>query len=146
MHPTQPIRADAGQLAWLSGRWVGDDGDERIEETWSEPYAGMALGMFRAHRAGVPRFYELFAVEPEDGRLVMRIKHFRPGLLGWEERNESVALDLVAVRDGEAIWAQRDTVKWLVYRLEPDGAQLNVTFEVPDEAPEPGDVFRFVRG
>ena len=146
MHPTQPIPAEAGQLAWLAGRWVGDDGDERNEETWSEPYGGMLLGMFRAHRAGAPRFYELFAVEPEDGRLVMRIKHFRPGLHGWEERDEAVTLDLVAVRDGEAIFAQRGTTKWLVYRADADGAGLSVTFEVPDAAPEPGDVFRFARG
>ena len=64
MLPTQPIDAAAGDVAWMAGRWVGEYDGDRIEEWWSEPHAGMLLGMFRWHRDGEPRFYELMSMEP----------------------------------------------------------------------------------
>ncbi len=65
MHDIDELNAaevDALALAFLSGRWIGSDGRDRIEETWSDPHAGMLLGMFRWHRDGQPRFYELLAI------------------------------------------------------------------------------------
>ncbi|HET6381407.1 MAG TPA: DUF6265 family protein [candidate division Zixibacteria bacterium] len=86
MHPTQPIAATADDLAWLTGRWLGGDGADRLEEVWIAPHAGTLPGMFRWHRNGQPRFYELMSVEPEGSGLVCRIKHFDPGLRGWQEK------------------------------------------------------------
>ncbi|HEY7527162.1 MAG TPA: DUF6265 family protein, partial [Candidatus Limnocylindria bacterium] len=79
MHPTEPVPATADQLAWMAGRWVGEHDADRFEEVWSDPQAGMMLGMFRWHRDGLPRFYELLTLEPDGDRLVFRIKHFGPG-------------------------------------------------------------------
>jgi hypothetical protein len=53
---TEPVTASVDALGWMSGRWVGEHEADRIEEWWSEPYAGMMLGMFRWHRDGVPRW------------------------------------------------------------------------------------------
>lgn len=144
MHPTQPIPARIEQLAWMSGRWIGEHDADRIEEVWSDPYAGMLLGMFRWHRDGQPRFYELCSLEPEEDRLVFRIKHFGPGLKGWEEKDDAVTLDLVAVRDGEAVFAKRGEQRWMVYQLQPSG-ELLAWFETPDQPHEAGDEFRYSR-
>ena len=95
MRPSEPIDAAADELAWMAGRWIGEHDGERIEEWWSEPYAGMMLGMFRWHRGGEPRFYELLSMEPDGMRLAFRIKHFAPGLVGWEEKDAAVTFDLV---------------------------------------------------
>ena len=146
MHPDRPISATIDRLAWLAGRWVGGDGDDWHEETWSEPRDGTMLGMFRAHREGQPRFYEIFSVAPEDGTLVLRIKHFRPGLIGWEERDSAVTLDLVAASEIEAIYAKRGAGEWLCYRRDPATASLAVSFEAGDGSHDPADDFRFVRG
>ncbi|HKO34655.1 MAG TPA: DUF6265 family protein, partial [Candidatus Limnocylindria bacterium] len=107
MHPTEPIDAAAEDVAWMAGRWVGEHDGDRIEEWWSEPHAGMMLGMFRWHRDGEPRFYELMSMEPDAARLVFRIKHFAPGLVGWEEKDAAVTLDLVKLTDGEAVFLKR---------------------------------------
>jgi hypothetical protein len=145
MHPTQPIAATTGELAWLAGHWVGEHDADRIEEWWSDAHAGMMLGMFRWHRDGQPRFYELMSMEPDDDRLVFRIKHFAPGLVGWEEKDAAVTLDLVAVRDGEAVFSKRGEERWMVYQLQPDSSDLLVWFDAPADPHVAGDEFRYAR-
>jgi hypothetical protein len=130
----------------MGGRWIGEHDADRIEEWWSDPHAGMMLGMFRWHRAGEPRFYELLSMEPDDGRLVFRIKHFAPGLVGWEEKDAAVTLDLVRVGEGEAVFLKRGEERWMVYQRPPAGDQLLAWFETPAEPHAPGDEFRYARG
>lgn len=146
MHPSQPIRASVDALAWLSGRWVGVDGTDRLEEVWTEPESGMLLGMFRWHRDGAARFYELLAVEPEATGLVFRIKHFDPGLKGWEEKDEAVTLDLVARSDDEAVFRKRGEARWMVYRREVATDELLCWFETETSPHAAGDEFRYARG
>lgn len=145
MHPTEPISAPIEALAWLSGRWVGTNGADRIEETWSDPHAGMLLGMFRWHRGWAPRFYELLAVEPGQAGPEFRIKHFDPGLRGWEERDEAVTLDLVSIAQDEAVFRKRGEQRWMVYRREAEGAELTCWFETEAQPHQPGDEFRYGR-
>jgi hypothetical protein len=146
MHPREPIRATTDGLDWLVGRWVGEHETDRIEEWWSDPYGGMMLGMFRWHQAGEPRFYELLTMEPDGDRLVFRIKHFGPGLVGWEEKEDAVTLDLVALRDGEAIFLKRGEERWMVYQAQPQSGELLVWFDTVSKPREPGDEFRYARG
>jgi hypothetical protein len=146
MHPSQPIRGSAEGFGWMAGRWVGGLPDDRIEEWWSEPYAGMMIGMFRWHQAGQPRFYELLTMEPDGEQLVFRIKHFGPGLAGWEEKDAAVTLDLVSLRDGEAVFLKRGEERWMVYQAQPGNGELLVWFDTVAQPHEPGDEFRYARG
>jgi hypothetical protein len=146
MHPIAPIHASVDDLAWLAGRWLGQDAADRLEEVWSAPHAGMMLGMFRWHRGSEPRFYELLSIEPDEtGGVVFRIKHFDPGLVGWEERDEAVTLDLVELSGSEAIFLKRGEARWMVYRLE-GATYLVCWFETEDSPHAPGDEFRYARG
>jgi uncharacterized protein DUF6265 len=146
MHPTQPIKASADDLAWIAGRWVGENGDDRIEEWWSDPYAGTMVGMFRWHQAAQPRFYEILTMEPDGDRVVFRIKHFGPGLVGWEEKDDAVTLDLVSSREREAIFLKRGEERWMVYHAPPGSNELHVWFDTAAAPHEPGDEFRYTRG
>jgi len=146
MPPSQPIAATADDLSWMSGRWIGEHGADRTEEWWSDPHAGMMLGMFRWHRDGEPRFFELMSMEPDDRRLVFRIKHFGPGLTGWEEKDAAVTLDLVGLTDGEASFLKRGEERWMIYRRQPGSDELMAWFETPTEPHVPGDEFRYTRG
>jgi hypothetical protein len=146
IHPITPIPANARQLAWMSGRWVGEHDADRIEEIWTDPHAGMMLGMFRWHQDGAPRFYELLTLEPEGDRLIFRIKHFAPGLLGWEEKDQAVTLDLVSLREGEAVFLKRGEERWMVYQSQPDSGELWAWFDTGTEPHQAGDEFRYSRG
>jgi Domain of unknown function (DUF6265) len=146
MHPTRPIEAGIDSLAWLAGRWLGTDGEDRLEETWNEPYGGMMLGMFRWHRGGTARFYELLSIEPGEAGPVFRIKHFDPGLRGWEEKDDAVTLDLVAIAPEEAVFLKRGEKRWMVYRLEAGGNELVCWFETEEKPHAAGNEFRYRRG
>jgi hypothetical protein len=116
-------------LAWLEGRWVGEEGDQLIEEHWSAVQGDTLMGMFRFVRAGEPRFYEFMTVGVEGQEVVLRIKHFNPGLTGWEEKDEAVTYALVQVDFGQAVFYKRGAAQpnWLIYRREGDA--LSAHFE-----------------
>lgn len=134
----------AHDLAWLSGRWKGNHGDDIVEEQWSEPAAGTLMAMFRWLRGGSILFYELIVIEQEDHKLVMRIKHFNPGLLGWEDQDHSVCFDLVQVEGQQAIFLQRQTDEsvWLVYEREKED-QLLAYFVRSGQETRPNETFRY---
>ena len=39
--------ASPADLAWLSGSWLGRNGDDPVEEHWSPLGGGTLMGMFR---------------------------------------------------------------------------------------------------
>lgn len=133
-HSLKPIKSGAEDLAWMEGRWLGERSGDTVEEHWSGASAGTIMAMFRWIQSGTVKFYELIAVEEEAGGLVMRIKHFDPGLGGWEEKHESVACDLVELTDRQAVWLIRaDSPKWLIYQRA--GYSLEAWFERPADDP-----------
>lgn len=81
---------EVNELKWLAGAWRGKGLGGECEEIWSEPAAGEMLGMFRLIRDDKVAFYELMTIEPQGESWIMRIKHFDPELVGWEEKDESV--------------------------------------------------------
>jgi hypothetical protein len=145
-YPTIPIPASIDSLTWLSGDWHRQRGEDSIYEQWSAPVAGVMLGMFRWVRGGEVWFYELCTVETEGEGLVFRIKHFYPGMKGWEEKDEAVTFDLVSLGDGEAAFFKRggDKPKWMVYR-RVDAGTLVSWFEGEEGTHKEEDEFRYGR-
>jgi hypothetical protein len=138
-----PIKGKStNQLAWMAGAWVGNHGTEKIEEHWSHPANKTMMGMFRWLRGDEVWFYELLVIEPEEDSLVMRIKHFYPGLKGWEEKDASIDFVLVSLKETEAAFLQRnrDEHQWLVYRLKETG-QLVTYFAREDSETDRSDWF-----
>jgi hypothetical protein len=85
--------------SWLAGRWIGEGLGGQIEETWSTPASGQMVGHFRLVRNGVVAFYEICLLDVVDGGLRMRVKHFNPDFVGWEERDGWHAFDPVSVSE-----------------------------------------------
>jgi hypothetical protein len=144
-YPTTPLRgASLAQLTWLTGQWTGQRGADTVEETWSGPAGGTMIGMFRWIRAGVPYLYELTALEPVEDTILFRIKHFHPGLVGWEEKDRCVTFVLVAVDEDGAVFHQRDVddPPWMIYQRRADGG-LDSWFRRPGREVADSDVFRY---
>ena len=55
---------------------------------------------YRLLQDGRTVFYEFLTIVEEHHSLSLRLKHFGPDLRGWEEREESVRMPLVAMRAG----------------------------------------------
>ena len=130
-------------LAWIAGEWVGAEGDTRIEEIWSKPDGGVMMGMFRLVQNDEPVFYEFMVIELTDGGPIMKIKHFSPDFVGWEERQESVLFEMKELKSGKAVFeAERDgNLEFLTYERTGDGLVLTLEKPAKDSTSE----FRFHR-
>lgn len=144
-YPRDPlVEVEIGALAWLTGKWFGVVGKSPVEEYWTAPAGGSVMGMFRWLEGDGVRFYEILVIEEEGGGLVMRIKHFDPGLKGWEEKDTAVTYDLVRVDEGEAVFFSRrmDKPQWLIYTLDARH-KLVAFFEGPEGPVTHDEKFRF---
>lgn len=98
---------------WLTGTWSGPGFGGTFEETWSEPDAnGILMGMFRyTDSAGAVQFYEYWLLDSTG----MKLKHFNPDFVGWEEKAGFVEFDMISVTD------RKVSLNGLSYELLPTG-------------------------
>jgi hypothetical protein len=124
-----PTSTTIDRLAWMAGSWSGHVDDDPIDEHWSLPAGDVMMGMFRWLKQGRLYLYELLAIEPEAEGLVLRLKHFDPGLNGWEEKGAAVAYPLVGLGDREAIFERGGTFRStrFVYKRTSERELLVVT-------------------
>jgi Domain of unknown function (DUF6265) len=127
--------ATIADMAWLAGRWTGAALGGTSEEVWTPPAHGTMLGMYRLMRDGKPVFYELLTVVEEGGSLLLRLKHFNPDLVGWEEKDKSVSFPLVKKDQravhfaGMSFHPQGDELVVYLAIGQKDGAAREETFK-----------------
>jgi hypothetical protein len=88
-------KATAADMAWLAGSWIGTGLGGVSEEVWGKPNGGIMMGTYRLIKEGKPVFYEMLWLMEVDGTLILRLKHFSPELVGWEEKDKSVDFKFV---------------------------------------------------
>ena len=59
-------------------------------------------GTMTAVKQGAVWFHEFMVIQAEDDGWVLRLKHFEPGLVSWEEKQEVVIFPLQSTTDGVA--------------------------------------------
>lgn len=117
-----------GALAWMSGRWMMKQGDQEIEELWAGPLGGTLTGVFRWSRAGKVTLYELITIEEDnDGRLVLRLRHFNRGLVPWKSETEKpMTYILKQVDRRKALFEDQRGAESGQIEYERDGDTLHV--------------------
>lgn len=132
-------RATIDDMAWYAGTWRGTALGGDNEEIWSAPKNGAMMGMYRLMVDDRPAFYEFLTLVEEHNSLTLRLKHFHPDLRGWEDRNESLQMRLVAKRDGRLYFDG--------LTFEPGaGSTVTVYLAVqPKNGPMREEVFRYER-
>jgi hypothetical protein len=139
--------ASPADFTWLEGRWEARIGDDVMEECWTPLRGNMLIASFRWVRGdGSVHFYEIEVIEQAGEHVYLRVKHFDTGLVGWEEREQSLDFLLVEHDEQGAVFYEQDVPdpRWTVYRRDgPDELRAYFTHdEAPD--PDPG-VFEFHR-
>ena len=99
---THTVAATIDHLGWMAGNWLGNVDGDSVDEHWSSPGSGTMMGMFRWLKSDRLYYYELLAIEPEAHGLVLRLKHFDRGLIGWEEKGMALAYPLVEIGERTA--------------------------------------------
>ena len=146
-YPIEGLKgASPADLDWLTGNWQGKIGQDPVEEHWSPLRANTLMGMFRWVTDGKVRFYELEAIEQEDELVFLRVKHFDPKLIGWEEKDSSLSFVLVELNDHGAVFRElaETDARWVVYRREGPDRLVTYFTRGSEPDPDPG-VFDLVR-
>lgn len=131
--------ATIDDMAWYAGIWRGAGLSGDSEEIWSAPNNGTMMGMYRLLQADRPIFYEFLTLIEESNSLTLRLKHFHPDLRGWEERDQSVQMRLVAKRDGRLYF------DGITFEPSVDGTVTIYLAIQPKNGPIREEVFRYQR-
>lgn len=147
-----PVMLDAERFAFMAGRWVQTDGEERTEEHWSAPHGDTVMGMFRWCNGPKTVMVEALTITAEadkDGNIqpVLRLRHFSAKLEPWKSEPNALALRYDAEKSGpnDALFVAYATTDGpsagslhsVQYtRPEPDRFQIVVSF-AKDSGQEP---------
>jgi len=89
-------KATIADVAWLAGGWLGTGLGGVSEEVWSKPQGGIMMGAYRLIVKDKPVFYEMMWLTEMEGTLVLKLKHFHPNFVGWEEKEKTVDFKFVS--------------------------------------------------
>jgi hypothetical protein len=88
-------------LSFICGHNRGETGGTIIDEHWSEVGGDTMIGMFRQIKNGKAQMYEFLTIQQTATGPVLRLKHFDPGLVGWEEKAQAYSYPLVSWKPNE---------------------------------------------
>ncbi|WP_214072732.1 DUF6265 family protein [Mucilaginibacter sp. dw_454] len=75
-------------ISFIEGHWKAKADDGRgIEAVWLGTNGNNMLGFMRMMNGDKADLYEMLAYEQTDQGLVSLVKHFKPGLIGLEEKD-----------------------------------------------------------
>lgn len=103
-------QSKVGSLAdvrFIEGHWKGTTGSTALEAVWSAPEGDNIIGFIRMMKEGKATLYELFAFEQTEQGPVALVKHFKPGLIGVEEKDKSDRYTFVEAGKGRAIFEKQ---------------------------------------
>jgi len=111
---TGPLVQD---FAFLAGRWRGGvSGGGLFDEDWSQPAADSMMGMFRYMENGKVQFYEFMVIEATPSGPVLHVRHFDPGLTGWEEKNAPLTFTVDSSSEKQVVFVNADKSTTVTYR------------------------------
>jgi hypothetical protein len=137
-----PVR-ELKDLNFLSGKWITKSEWGEMEEHWSTPMGNSMMCAYRCVKDGKVVFYEFIVIEQEATGPVMKLRHFSPGNIGWEEKDKPYEYPLTFLESDRARFERPDKKTALTfYRISHD--KLNVVLERQDkEGKWVEDVFNY---
>lgn len=129
-------------LSFMAGKWVtkGEWGD--MEENWSEPFGNSMMCSYRCVKDGKVIFYEFIVIEQTPVGPVMKLRHFNPGNIAWEEKDKPYDYPLMFLEPDRARFERpdkktaltfhrlaKDKMKVILDRQEKDGKWVQDEFD-----------------
>jgi hypothetical protein len=114
---TQPKGGSFAAIEFIQGHWKATTpGGQSIEAVWLAPENDNILGFMRMMKGGKADLYEILAYEKSEEGLVSLVKHFKPGLLGLEDKDKQDRYSFVEASKDRAIF-------------QKDGGGLRILYE-----------------
>lgn len=126
-----PVR-NIKELSFMAGKWVTQGVWGDMEENWSEPMGNSMMCSYRCVKNGKVVFYEFIVIEQEPAGPVMKLRHFSPGNIAWEDKDKPYEYPLMYLDENVARFERPDRKTALTFqRLTPD--KLKVILERQDK-------------
>ncbi|WP_170234100.1 DUF6265 family protein [Segetibacter aerophilus] len=115
-------------LSFIEGHWKATMSDRTVEGEWMPQDGDNMLGFMRMMSGNKASMYELLAYEQSEQGLVSRVKHFKPGMIGMEEKEKFDQYNFVEASKGKVV-------------LQKQGEDLRIIYEKRSN-----DQFAIMRG
>ena len=123
----QELKASVNDLAFMSGTWTVKHEWGDMEEFWGPPMGNCMVSSYRCVKDGKVVFYEFVVIEQAGNIPVMKLRHFNPGSIGWEEKDAPLEYPLISLENNKAVFGAKDQSLRLIYALV--SGNLNVVLE-----------------
>jgi hypothetical protein len=104
-------------ISFLDGRWLGTYNGGPIEAAWTAPAGNNIVGYIRMIKNEQPALYEIFAFENTENGPVARVKHFKPGLISLEEKEDADTYSFIEKKKNQALFEIKDKSVRIIYEL-----------------------------
>lgn len=112
-------------LGFMTGRWITHSAWGDMEQQWSEPMGNSMMSAYRCVKDGKVIFYEFSVIEQMNSGPVMKLRHFSPGNIGWEDKDKPYEYPLMFLEPDKARFERPDKKTALTfYRTGPDKMQV----------------------
>jgi hypothetical protein len=129
---TQNIKASVKDLAFMAGTWTLKHQWGDMEEFWGPPMGDNMVSSYRCVKDGKIVFYEFVVIEKTNGSPVMKMRHFNPGNIGWEEKDKPLMYKRIALTKTKVVFESTDKNLKLSYeRL--NSSKMNVVLDEKDK-------------
>jgi hypothetical protein len=126
------VNGSISDMKFIAGNWKAKTADRTIDAVWSSPLGENIIGYVRVMKDDQPILYELFAFEQSEHGLVALVKHFKPGLLGMEEKDKCDRYTFLEAGDGRALFEKEGGLVRVLYERRP-GKQFAVVVGKQEE-------------
>lgn len=113
----------AGSLAdirFIEGHWKANSDGRTIEGVWLAPEGDNILGFMRMMKDGKASLYEILAYEQTGQGLVSLVKHFKPGLLGMEDKDKQDRYNFMEAGKDRVIFEKQGEALRILYEKRSD--------------------------
>ena len=107
-------------LAFIEGRWQAGTAGNSIEGVWLAPKGDNIVGFIRMMKDDKATLFEILAYEQSEQGLVSRVKHFKPGLLGQEEKDKFDQYNFVEAAGNRTIFQKQGEDLRILYEKRSD--------------------------
>lgn len=126
--------AEITDLYWMVGYWKGPGLNGDCDELWMPAQDNSMTGVFRYSEKGKLIFTEYMAIEEEEGKINLKVKHFSADFSPWEEKDHWVNFPLIKIEGQTAYFngltIQRSGDKMTIkLSMEHNGESSITTFE-----------------
>lgn len=107
--------AELREFEWLVGRWDGEGLGGKCEEVFLPVWNDTMFGSFRYANEGKLVFSEFFSLVKTDDGIILKLKHFGPDMVGWENKDKMMNFPLIKVEKNAVYFGG------LTYKLDEHG-------------------------